>query len=196
MAKSLNNEAVVTLALYELGGILEPVHTEEIAVRAFELSPNRFRWKLDKYKGRVNLAFVYSALSDARKAETGALIIGSIEKGWLLTDTGKAVAEACTAETGSQLDTNTVRDPEEKKLRAWQNRQSSRLQLTRAFEKFLSGDVDQVTEVEIKEFFEVDDYLVRDTQLARITRFLNVFGRDEMFGEVVNILAKMWAGEK
>jgi len=61
---SLTNEDLVLGALLALGGDLDPIHIEDIAVRADEIAPGRFRWQ--KYTQHINLQSIYKALKDAR----------------------------------------------------------------------------------------------------------------------------------
>jgi len=44
------------------------VHTEDLAVRAFQLAPQRFCWR--KYPERIDLDIARVSLTDARKSRT------------------------------------------------------------------------------------------------------------------------------
>jgi hypothetical protein len=83
----LTNLDVVVVALSLLGGDRHQVDTEDIAVRAQEIAPGRFVWR--KYPQQINLELVRVALSDGKKREYGSLVLGSGNKGWMLTDAGR-----------------------------------------------------------------------------------------------------------
>ena len=82
----LTKPDIVTLALYQLGGGSTPFDTEDVAVKASELAREAFAWK--KYEGQINLEMVRICLSDAKKPEKGARVIGTGNKGWSLTADG------------------------------------------------------------------------------------------------------------
>lgn len=95
------NRELVVYALYLLGGHSKPVHTEDIALKCFELFPASFSWV--KYPEHPDKDIVRVALTDARKESHGALVEGRagqkrglsakterlpVEDGWILTAAG------------------------------------------------------------------------------------------------------------
>jgi hypothetical protein len=95
------NKELVVYALYVLGGESRSIHTEDIAIKCFELYPSAFSWV--KYPQYPDKDIVRVALTDARKAEHGALVVGrtgkrrtsavkgehaSVDDGWKLTSEG------------------------------------------------------------------------------------------------------------
>ncbi len=95
------NRQLVVYALYLLGGDSKPVHTEDIALKCFELFPASFSWV--KHSQYPDKDIVRVALTDARKESHGALVEGRagqkrglsaktqrhpVEDGWMLTATG------------------------------------------------------------------------------------------------------------
>lgn len=85
-------------ALYLLGGDSERIHTEDIALKCFQLYPSAFSWV--KYSNYPDKDIVRVALTDARKKKYGALVEGRtgqkrgqsaktnrppVEDGWVLT---------------------------------------------------------------------------------------------------------------
>ena len=70
---------VVTWAVFLLGGDLNPVDTEDVAVKAHDLAPGRFAWQ--KYPGQINLELVRVHLSDAKKVNNGRRLSGSGRQG-------------------------------------------------------------------------------------------------------------------
>jgi hypothetical protein len=99
----LNNSEVAVYALYLTGGASRHVHTEEVALKCFELAPDAFSWvRFPKYPDK-DIARV--ALTDARKDSNGNLVMGragkgvrkarapqspAVSDGWMLTDAGAA----------------------------------------------------------------------------------------------------------
>lgn len=93
----LANELLVTLALASLGGATKRIHTEEIAERALELAPEKFSWRLKRYRdqGWPQIFVVKNALEDAQKPAKGAYVRGQCttnlaKDGWSLTPAGAA----------------------------------------------------------------------------------------------------------
>ena len=89
----LSNVDIALYALYKLGGDTTPIHTEDIALRCFELVPERFSWK--KYPQYPELDPARFALLDAAKSEYGKLarrvlrkIAGRTQSHWVLTPAG------------------------------------------------------------------------------------------------------------
>jgi hypothetical protein len=98
---SYPNSELVVYALYLAGGESGPVHTEDIAIKCFELFPDSFSWV--KYPQYPDKDIVRVALTDARKSSHGSLVQGRsgqkrglaaktkrnpIEDGWVLTSEG------------------------------------------------------------------------------------------------------------
>jgi len=91
----LTNVDVVVYALMSLGGASKAIHSEDIAAKAFELSPSRFSWRLPVYQKRKwpDKYIVKTALEDAKKEELGGLVDGvyalDVSKdGWHSTPSG------------------------------------------------------------------------------------------------------------
>ena len=92
---------MVVYALYSLGGATQRFHTEDIALKCFELWPSAFSWT--KYPQYPDKDIVRVALTDARKEKYGYLVDGRAGQtrgqanrtkreraadGWVLTDAG------------------------------------------------------------------------------------------------------------
>ena len=90
---SLSNIDIVVYSLYLLGGWHERVHTEDIALKCFELAPSKFSWI--KYPNYPDLSSAYDSLRTAKKQQYG-LVNGESERkkeaqrigGWKLTPKG------------------------------------------------------------------------------------------------------------
>jgi len=90
----LSDIDIVIYALYLLGGWQKRVHTEDIALKCFELAPSKFSWV--KYPSYPDIAPARFALEAAKKPKNGGLVKGESERkktaknigGWLLTAEG------------------------------------------------------------------------------------------------------------
>jgi len=71
------NRELVVYCLYVVGGATERVHTEDLALKCWELFPDSFSWT--KYPNYPDKDIVRVALTDARKEKYGALVSGRIE---------------------------------------------------------------------------------------------------------------------
>lgn len=85
---SLNDKDIVIYALYILGGCQKRVHTEDIALKCYEIAPARFSWT--KYPQYPDIQPVRFALEKCKP-----LVVGSSERklpttitGWRLTNEG------------------------------------------------------------------------------------------------------------
>lgn len=92
-----SNVSVAIYALELLGGKFQFVHTEDVALKCFELLPDRFSWR--KYPKYPDAEPTRSALFDAAKEKYGCLVIGDNRtKGWKLTQNGVEYASRVAAE--------------------------------------------------------------------------------------------------
>lgn len=90
----LSDKDIVLYALYFLGGWQTRIHTEEVALKCYQLAPSKFSWiKYPQYPDPAPARF---ALEAAKKLRYGALVKGESERkkniksigGWMLTDKG------------------------------------------------------------------------------------------------------------
>ena len=185
MQKALSNNEIVTLAIYLLGGKSESVDIEDVAMKASELAPGRFAWR--KYPNHINIFTVASALSDARKAKNGRYVLGSIQKGWLLTEQGLKFAHA-NVDDLNQAD--LARKPQQINERQWQRKERVRMLADPAFAKFSTGSAGSITLQEAESFFRLNDYVVGKARERKVVRILNTFADDPELGELVKELVK------
>jgi len=71
------NRELVVYGLYVAGGATERVHTEDLALKCWELFPDSFSWT--KFAQYPDKDIVRVALTDARKEKYGALVNGRVE---------------------------------------------------------------------------------------------------------------------
>ncbi len=151
--KSLSNMDIALYALYLLGGWQNRIHTEDIALKCFELAPSKFSWvKYHQYPDPSPARF---ALEEAKNSRDRALIIGGSERkkgkgvftGWRLSENGvswikqnKDRIEA--ALTGTKLPQNRL--IEDRRLKTLIN--------SKAFSKYLAeGEKAKISHAEFAE---------------------------------------------
>ncbi|MEO0010166.1 MAG: hypothetical protein ABIK51_06585, partial [candidate division WOR-3 bacterium] len=72
---SLSDIDIAVYALYILGGWHSRIHTEDIALKCFELAKSKFSWvKYPQYPDPTPARY---ALEAAKKQENGALVTGA-----------------------------------------------------------------------------------------------------------------------
>jgi hypothetical protein len=116
------NRNLVVYVLYILGGDSNPVHTEDIALKCFELFPTSFSWV--KYPVYPDKDVVRVALTDARKDAHGVLVTGRagqrrglsaktrrdpVQDGWTLTPAGVRWIRDNRAELDAIVDSGQVK---------------------------------------------------------------------------------------
>lgn len=100
MKKELSTKEITLYALYILGGWQRRIHTEDIALKCFELAPTKFSWT--KFPQFPDLAPTRFALEGSKKKQNDVLVEGESEKkksvitlgGWRLTPIGVKWIEA------------------------------------------------------------------------------------------------------
>ncbi|MGB9407209.1 MAG: hypothetical protein WCA89_06695, partial [Terracidiphilus sp.] len=131
----LSNSEIVVIAALRAGAAGLHADTEDIAVKANEISPGRFNWK--KYPEQINIDTVRKRLWDARKR---GQLVGSERDGWLLTETGTQFASQYKRSLGAE---KTIRLTLNE--RKWRRVEKVRLLATAAHQKFGSGQASCIT---------------------------------------------------
>ena len=100
-ARRYNNWEIAVYALFLQGGLSRHIHTEDVALKCFELAPDAFSWVRHPQFPDKDIARV--ALTDARKSGRGTLVSGragqgkrgsgsadgtAATDGWILTEAG------------------------------------------------------------------------------------------------------------
>ena len=129
----LPNHLVAALALYLLGGARARQNAEEVAVKCFELAPQRFSWR--KYPQYPSEIRTRDALGDAKKTKYGSLVSGSSQTNWILTPNG---VTWCQEYLASEPNGNSVSGST--KLTVGEQRDLSLLSHHPQFQRFLNGE--------------------------------------------------------
>jgi hypothetical protein len=198
VVRNLSKPELVTLALGELGADHHPVDTEDVAVKARELAPTAFSWRL--YPQHINLELVRVALVDASRGKSGSLAQGRGRGGWMLTDLGVAWLQEnrdrllIALGRSSELGGVRVKQPET------QHRERERIRLTRsdAWRKWSSGLEASVSEA--SNVFRIDQYTSEHNRLAKVRVLRQLFAGDSdldrFLSEMAGLISTSTSQEK
>jgi len=162
--EELSNVEILTLVVYWLGGAVTPVDLEDAAVEAFNLAPKKFSWI--KYADQIDLRIVQYALRDACKADIDYLK-GTSKHGYMLTEAGLEWAKKFDEK--KQLSTSSRKMSPSDLI----DRETLRLQSTRAYQKFVTGEKDKITIMDFREFTRVNDYFPEHIRKQRYSKIDN-----------------------
>jgi hypothetical protein len=185
MQSPLSNTEIVALAVYLLGGDTSYQDTEDIAKKANELAPGRFIWK--KYPDQINIDNVRKRLSDAKNPKKKGYLLGSFNKGWILTEKGVEFSR----KRAKDLDKiNISRAPIDQQELLRQRREKARMLASVAFEKASTANLAAVTIPEAEAFFRLDEYIKGEAREKKLVRLVNAFSNDPDLGKIIKKLAE------
>jgi hypothetical protein len=185
----LAHHEVLAVALLQLGGDREFVHTEHLAVRANEIAPGRFTWV--HYRDQINIHNIKTCLWKSKADPQGGLFLGSDNEGWMLTERGSELARDVEKRIPRARATRTRPSPRE---RHWLSGERNRLLSSDAYRSFARGGEGSVSAAELENFFRLNDYVSPDAREKKITRLVNAFRNDPQLGEIVQKLAHRLRG--
>lgn len=160
----LTNVQLVTLAVYYLDGETKAIDIEDIAVQASEISPEKFAWK--KYPQMIDKSVVQYALKDASKPKNGPpLLSGSLKHGYLLTSVGLEWAKSYQGQSRHKSEKSFRANSISEKLTL----ERTRLESSLAFRKFLSGDLEGITDNDVQDFTRMNEYFPEHARSRRRT---------------------------
>lgn len=187
---NLSNIEYVAFAAYLLSAFEKPVDTEDIAIKAYEIAPERFSWK--KYSNQINLEAVRKRLYDARLEKNGSHVDGSDKQGWILTQKGMTWAEAIANQFES-----AVKDAKGKNVRssgmagAIQPTERKRITSTKAYTLYSSGRIDDITLRDAEHVYRFDDYVDARTRAIKINRVLNIFANEPKMTKFLKVIEEI-----
>ncbi len=175
----ISNPELATIAVHNLGGAVNPVDLEDLAIELFSLAPKRFCWK--KYKERIDLRIVLYSVNDAIKTNIG-FIKGNSKFGYMLTESGLQWIEdkSKNGTTGNSVRRLSNIDLAE--------REKIRLRKTNAYQKFIGGKSDLISQIDFIEFTRVNDYFPSQIKEQRFIRIQNIVNNDVSLQETWEIL--------
>jgi hypothetical protein len=179
---------VVTLAVYLLGGDQRPVDTEDVAIRAHQLAPNRFSWR--KYPEQINLELVRVYLSDAKKSGR-ELVDGSGKTGWTLTSKGMKWAKKWAESTDQDAIDRDKADAVGGSIdsQRW-SRERDRILSTKAWAQWKQrGPTPSLRDAET--VFRIDSYAVGRMRSLKVTRLSSMFADDPEVSKFLHEMAEL-----
>ena len=191
-AEQLSSYEFTVLACFLEGGATKLVHTEDLAVRAFQLAPHRFGWR--KYPDRIDLDIVRVSLSNATKDKNGALVQGSKDAGWSLTPTGMQWVEQARQKFPKLFDGEAILGQDRRSAHVQaSDRESERLRTSDAFEKWLSGRQGEWTVYDFFKATRTSEYSPRTQMKLRHTQLAQLITGDAQLTRFVDDLFNRFA---
>ena len=173
---NLSNIEYVSLAAYLLSAFEKPVDTEDIAIKAHQMAPERFCWK--KYPEQINLSAVSKRLYDARTEKHGSLVEGSDKVGWIVTQRGVTWAMKTSAEMNSSVLITNKRVRSSGMVAGIQSSERKRISSTKAYVLYSAGKVDDINLRDAEHVYRFDDYVDLRTRVIKINKAFDVFSND------------------
>jgi len=153
--RELSNVDVVVYAIFRLGGVEKKIHTEHIAIECFNLSNERFSWRLPEYIEHPDKEIVRVTLKNLKnvkdptygqfvKGRAGVESSGKETDGWMLTPKGaKWITENC-----KRIE-ETLKIPDKDLRRPHIQRIIQRFERERCYQKYLQeGSVKNIGQYE------------------------------------------------
>jgi hypothetical protein len=180
---TISKPDLVALAVSELGGAHDAIDTEDIAVRAHELSPVAFAWR--RYPEHINLELVRVALVGATR---NGLVAGRGRGGWVLTDAGERWAKSNREQLLATLGgASGAERPVRRTEDLHTERERVRVGRTEAHQKWSGGLA--VTAAEARAVFRVDQYTTETTRLTKIRSLRDLFHDDPDLGPFIQAMS-------
>jgi len=178
---SFSNYQIVTIAIALLGGDVEHIDREDIAIKANGIAPGKFSWR--KYPNRIDLGSVGDALRDAKKAKNDELIAGNNSRGWMLSPNGFRWMSSLSK--GENEISIQLKEKSSMALSS-QHVERERLYRTTAYALLTDGREDEITQHDFFQFVRVNEYFKSKARERRYTIITNAVYSDE-------VLSALWA---
>ena len=186
----LSKHELVAIAVARLGGEINYVDREDIAIEVDRLAPGRFNWR--KHPERIDLDAVFVALRGAKKPQNGGLLVGNNTSGWMLSPAGLNWLRG--------LDLSASEDAQQSRLQkglvsAHQKAECARLRGTEAYRLFIDGKADAITLQGFFQFARVNEYFQTRARQRRYAIVDNAVMNDESLSELWTLLKQRFSEE-
>lgn len=186
---NLSNIEYVALAAYLLSAFEKPVDTEDIAIKAHEMAPERFCWK--KYPAQINLSAVSKRLYDARTEKHGTLVEGSDKVGWIVTQKGVIWAQKISAEINSSVLITNKRVRSSGIVAGIQTSERKRISSTKAYVLYSAGKLADISLRDAEHVYRFDDYVDARTRVVKINKAFDIFSNDPDMIKFLKLIQKI-----
>ena len=183
---TVTNIELLSIAIHRIGRGIDPVDIEDLAIKAFELAPERFCWR--NHTEMIDLRTVHNALTDEKKAES-ALIAGDSRRGYRLTSAG---AEYCIEKTEPSLDTARMGAGRRSTNSSKKRKEQARLRATQSYQKIQNEKIGELNRRDFEEFFRVDEYFTIEMRQNRMRKVALAAAGDRRLEMVVRALAELF----
>jgi hypothetical protein len=183
-AEELTKPHLITLVVALLGGDVEYIAVEDVAIKVDGIAPGRFNWR--KYPDRIDLVSVSVALRDAKKPQNGGLLTGNNSKGWMLTPDGLKWVQ--------QLDLSAFEqengEQQTRRMAAAAARETERYRLmgTKAYALYTSGRDEEITLQDFYQFARMNEYFQSKERARRVSIVDNAVVEDEALSALWTLL--------
>jgi hypothetical protein len=175
----LPNLDIVTIALYMLGNGIKSFDKEEIAAKADELAPIRFRWKTNP--NMISDGLVWDALSNARKK---GYVLENTSK-YLLTEEGIKFAKDNLSKIKNFDQTRTRYSKKDKEV--YENTKI-RILNSSAYSKAKEKKLEQINSNEFQSFFRINEYMDSKQIKEKIYKLKNLFTNDKDLKNIILLI--------
>ena len=166
----LPNLDIVTIALFILGNGTKSFDKEEIATKADEIAPIRFRWKTNP--NMISDGLVWDALSNARKK---GYVLENTTK-YLLTIEGVKYAQENIHKIKNYDQTRTRFNKKDKEV--YENTKD-RILRSSAYLKAKENKLSEIASNEFQNFFRINEYMDKKQIKEKIHKLKNMFINDK-----------------
>jgi hypothetical protein len=175
----LPNLDIVTIALYILGNGTKSFDKEEIATKADEIAPIRFRWKTNP--NMISDGLVWDALSNARKK---GYVLENTTK-YLLTEQGIKFAQNNINKIKNY---NQTRTRFNKKDREVYENTKDRILSSSLYLKATENKLSEVETNEFYNFFRINEYMDKKQVREKIYKLKNMFVNDKNLKNNISLI--------
>jgi hypothetical protein len=192
-----NNLEIVAVVLFLLGGDTKPVHEEDVAIKCYELFPEKFSWK--KYPQFPDKMTPLFALEAGRKSENDNIIEGNTKTGFILTTRGLDWLDGNKSKvellTGLSTGTNNTDQPKitlanRAKGSVFRNLEGKLLELkkTEAYQKFTNGRKEEIDVYDFHRFMGINEYVPKRKYEDRFQEVKVLTEKDKILKDLVIFL--------
>ena len=186
---SLTNGELAVIAVANLGGRLNPIDLEDIAIELLKIAPSRF--SLRKYPDQVDIHLVRVSLSHISVEKEPHLLSGSIKTGYMISPDGLEWLES---------NEKSITSIQINKYRKGSNLHSldveiNRIKKTKSFKLLKEGDLQNLTINSLYEYLRINEYFSPKKVLSRINIIRNAAANDEDIKTTWRVLETMFEEE-
>ena len=172
MKNRLNIVEILLQAIYSSGGVQRYLDTEDIAQKAYQISPNSLCWK--KYSDQIDLNKVKVNLYQASKKK---LLSGNKKKGWMLTSKGLEATEKSRKKSSNGFQLRSL-----KKDIIDQDIEITRISKNPIFLNFQKEKL-KPSFRQMESIFRIDSYTTPENRKIRIRKVVNLCRKNSQISD-------------